>query len=138
MSFSNFLMRKRRACCCSWGWILFLKAYRGSLGILVFSLWENSPSSWLFHRGINATISAQAFNSKWQEKYPRSRPDRLGIMDRSPLDHDHDQERSCLRLKRSQGQISLGLRPRYRRMETASRTLQNCSHDHFNCLRSSG
>ena len=44
VSFSNFLMRKRRACCCSWGWILFLKAYRGSLGTIVFSLWENSPS----------------------------------------------------------------------------------------------
>ena len=44
VSFSNFLMRKTRASCCSWGWILFLKAYRGSLGTLVFSLWENSPS----------------------------------------------------------------------------------------------
>ena len=42
-------MRKRRACCCSWGWILFLKAYRGSSGTLVFSLWEHSPSQALYH-----------------------------------------------------------------------------------------
>ena len=94
--------------------------------------------SWLFHRGISATISAQGFNSKCQEKYPRLRPDRLAIVDRSPIDRDHDQERSWLRLKRNQGQISVRLRPPCRQMETTSTTLQNCSHDRFNCPRSSG
>ena len=96
------------------------------------------PRSWPFHRGINATISAQGFNLKWQEKYPRLRLDRLAIVDRSPVDRDHDQERSWLRLKRNHGQISAGLRPQRRRMETASTTLQNLSQDRFNCPRSSG
>ena len=93
------------------------------------------PRSWLSHRGINATISAQGFNSKWQEICPRSRPDRLAIVDRSPLDRDHDRERSWLRLKRNQGQFSAGLRPRRRPMETAFITHQNRSHDCLNCTR---
>ena len=93
------------------------------------------PRSWLFHRGINATISAHGFNSKQQEKCPRPRPDRLAIVDQSPLDHNHDQERSWLRLKRNQDQFSAGLRPRCRPMETASKTHQIHSHDRLNCPR---
>ena len=44
VSFSDFWIRKRMACCCNWGWVLFLNVYLGSIGTLVFLSWENSPS----------------------------------------------------------------------------------------------
>ena len=36
------------ACCCSWRWVLFLNAYLGSIGTLVFLSWENSPSRTIY------------------------------------------------------------------------------------------
>ena len=44
VSFSNFLLRKRMACCCNWGWVLFLKLYLGSEVGLMFICWCESSS----------------------------------------------------------------------------------------------
>ena len=54
------------------------------------------------------------------------------IKARLPVNHDQDQERSWPQLKRNQGQISAGLRPRRCRMETASTMLENRLHECIN------
>ena len=50
------------------------------------------PRSWLFHRGINATIHGARFQLK-------TAGEKSTIEARSPLDRDHDQARSWLLLK---------------------------------------
>ena len=59
------------------------------------------PRSWIFNHGFKATISVHDSKRRRQEKRPGSRPDRLTIVVRSPLDHDHDQAQSWHPLKQT-------------------------------------